>query len=656
MSRTLRRNLTLASLLGFIVALESAAHADTAPESDVFLLNTACIGIKDAFKSVQEPSRLTGAGAFDANLARLSMPDGAERFVVAYDDSGQWRQNSAITPKFALVDLTKDGLRVVKKDAWLGSAVFNKERLFMRPSITVLPGDAQSPGYFLMTGASEDNGTSGNPRTTVLIYDANGEPILNVVGTSRGTPATGTTAAIPGKTYGPRGERGVDMGAIAGRDNNEQQGASDVKYIGKDPQGRHLITMAFQENNRAAYVALYAVEVHARDADAAAAGATITPINNAVMLQGESRHCRPTCALAEGTNPATFACSTVHANEQPAEKGITVGRFDARTGALIGTAIDVVAPSLTTPPTGTDPVAGVEAGVLRTPKGFRFSQSELRCADAGCSAYALQTSHLKKSIRTGGDGHTPTAHTTDVLLLDRDSLAVTSFASIGNFAHTYALPLNYGAGGGQPALGILSAPLSGMKPASLQVLPIEIGGKKIAAPAASDRYNVSYFSNAGDVVARGLRNPRNQGRGFLFASPNVPNPGANGGWMAGISAFTAVAIPTFGTQAEGNFMGLDLCFVPSTHLPAYTKTAPGKVIRWNEAPVGAPPDPAHPNAAAVPTAPSGEAPEIATSKPRDDSDGGGCAVSQVPGRATYGGVALAGLAALMLVARRRRGN
>lgn len=637
MVRSLRRVGITALFLVAIV--EGRAHAEDPPTSDTLFLNTACIGIKDPLKAAYEPSRLTGSGAFDANVARLVMPDGTQRFMVAYDDAGQWRKSSGIAPKFALVDLTKEGLKVVKKDVWLGSALFDKDRLFMRPSIAVLAGDGQSPGYFFLTGASEDNGTSGNPRTTALIYDANGEPILNVVGTS-----------TAGKAYGPRGERGVDMGAIAGRDNDKQQGASDIKFIGKDPQGRQVVAMAFQENNREAYVALYAVQIRGRGVDPTQPGATITAINTAVLLQAESRHCRPTCALAEGSNPSTFACATVHANEQPAEKGITVGRFDSRTGALIGTANDVVVPSTTPGAPGTSPTATIQGGVFTAPKGYRFSQSELRCADSGCTSYVLQTSHLMKSTRTGDDGHTPTGHATDVLLLDGQSLGVTAFSTVGNFAHTFTVPLEYGPGDGAPAIGVLSTSLSGMKPAGLQVLPLDLASKTITAPSNDHRYSVAYFSNSGDVVARGLRNPRNQGRGFLFATPNVPNPGANGGWMAGITAFTAVPIPTFGATAEGNFMGLDLCFVPSKHLATYTKTAPGKVIRWNEAPIGAPPDPANPNGATGDTAADGAS---AAGRRAGGDNSSGCSMSSASNNAAQLGLLLI-LGGTALLARRRR--
>jgi hypothetical protein len=615
--------------------LLTATEVRAEPSNDVFLLNTACIGLKDAFKASYAPSRCTGPGAFDAVTARIAMADGVQRFFVAYDDTGQWRKNSGMVAKYAIVDMSSAGLKIVKQDVWMGSAAFDKDRLFMRPAITVLKGDAQSPeGYFLLTGASEDNGTSGNPRTTVLIYNAKGEPILNVVGTSPG-----------GKTYGPRGERGIDMGAIAGRDNNQQQGASSVHYIGMAGDA-HVIAMAFQENNRAAYVATYKVRIQGTGADPKSPGATITAVSDAVLLQGEARHCRPTCALAEGTNPATFACATVHANEQPAEKGITVGRFDAQTGALLA-ATDVA-----TPRPGNDPApAAITGSVLTVPSGNRFSQSLLSCTDAACSSYVLETSHVQKSPRpNGNNGHTPGTHATDVILLDKETLAAKSFRSVGNFAHTHMLPLNYGPGAGEAAIGVLSAPLSGMKPAALQVLPL--GGEgDIAAPSDSHRYKVSFFSNTGDMAARGLRNPNNQGRGFVSALANVPNPGKDGGWMSGIASFTAVPIPTFGTDGDATFMGLDLCFVPATYLPQYTKVAPGKVIRWNEAPVGPPPDPSNPNAA--PGSEGSGAGATAAGSRASSDDGGGCGIAAHPGGRAFG-AALLGLGLAVLGLRRSR--
>jgi hypothetical protein len=194
-----------AALAASLFVGSDAKAAD--PASDVFLLDTACIGVRDAFKAAYDPSRLTGSGAFDANAARLEMADGSQRFFVAYDDTGTWRTNSAITPRYAVVELTDKGPAVLKKEEWLGSAVFNKERLFMRPSITVIGGDAQSPGYFLLTGASEDNGTSGNPRTTALIYDANGDPILNVVGDQRNDRRSKNYAAFNRSTCCVRGRR-----------------------------------------------------------------------------------------------------------------------------------------------------------------------------------------------------------------------------------------------------------------------------------------------------------------------------------------------------------------------------------------------------------------------------------------------------------------
>jgi MYXO-CTERM domain-containing protein len=257
---------------------------------------------------------------------------------------------------------------------------------------------------------------------------------------------------------------------------------------------------------------------------------------------------------------------------------------------------------------------------------------------------------MKSQRPNGNNGHTPGTHSNDILLLDRDSLAVKTFTSVGNFAHTHIVPVTYGAGDGSAAIGILSATLSGMKPAGLQVLPIDLGGSKIMAADDGNKYAVSYFSNSGDVVARGLRNPQNQGRGFLFATPYVKNPGAHGGWMSGISSFTAVPIPTFGTAGDKNFMGLDLCFVPATHLPEYAKVAPGKVIRHDEARVGAPPDPLNPNALPADQA---NQPGGAGGRARATEEASGCAMSTARSSTSAGAFGLA-LALGLVAARRRR--
>lgn len=559
-----------------VLGFAASAHANEPDRRGVFLLNTGCITVKDPFKGAAAPSEMTGSGVFDPSVASVTMPEGSQRLFFAYNDTGAWRRNSGIVPRYGIVDLTKDGLSVVKKDSWLGSAQWNKDRLFMKPVIAALPGDAHSPGYFFLTGASEDNGTSNNPRTTALLYDANGNAVLNILGTS-----------ASGETYGERGERGVDIGAIAGRANGQQQGASAVYYLGKEGDA-YKIAISFQENNQRAFVALYLLRItNPTSTDPKVPGATLTAIADAQLLQGEARHNRPTCAVVPGANQAEIACASVHANEQPAEKGITVGRFDTKTGLLLD-AKDVIVPS----PTDGLTAPGVQEGKVVVPKGYRFAQSLIECVDASCSAYALETSHVMKSQRrNGNNGHTPGTHATDVLVIARD-LNVSSFATLGNLPHAHLVPVAYGPGDGKPAVGVLSSTLSGMKPAMLQVLPIDMGGQKIAEALPEHRYGVSAFTNVGDLVARGLNNPQNQGRGFLGAWGNVPNPGANGGWFAGITAFTAVPIPTLNSGSD--FMGLDLCFVPSRWFSEY-KTAPGSVVRWDQVPVGAPPDPENPN-------------------------------------------------------------
>jgi MYXO-CTERM domain-containing protein len=296
--------------------------------------------------------------------------------------------------------------------------------------------------------------------------------------------------------------------------------------------------------------------------------------------------------VPEGQNPSIILCASVHANEQPAEKGVTVARVSVVRGNLqvAGTA-DAIAPA----PTAELKTPELKDGTFLVPQGYRFSQSILECADASCSAAALLTSHVMRGKRDGQNGHSPGTHATDILLVDRTSLAVHKAHVVGNWPHAHLTRLNYGAGAGTSALGVLSAPLTGMKPTTLQVMPVDGEGRDLAAPAPEHRYPVAAFTNQGDIVARGLNNPQNQGRGFLSAVTQVQNPGAEGGFMAGITSFTLVPTPTFG-NGQHSFSGLDLCFVPATWGAQYTKTAPGSTIPWDKAPVGPPPDPANPNA------------------------------------------------------------
>jgi hypothetical protein len=81
--------------------------------------------VREPFSNATGPSEMTGSGAFDAFAAAMPLADGSQRIFVAYDDTGQWRRNSGIVPRYAVVDLTKDGLAIHKKDQWLGSALFD---------------------------------------------------------------------------------------------------------------------------------------------------------------------------------------------------------------------------------------------------------------------------------------------------------------------------------------------------------------------------------------------------------------------------------------------------------------------------------------------------------------------------------------------------
>ncbi len=360
--------------------------------------------------------------------------------------------------------------------------------------------------------------------------------------------------------------------------------------------------------------------------------------------------------VAEGATEGFI--TEVEANNQPAEIGFRLTKFNVATGEKIASKIAV-----RSDPAKNKYVAEPSIGIV---------------GDKVAIGYAMSASVNRQ--RNGDNGHAGGAQVAMLGLFDKTTLSLVGEPLVNAAAygrHSSMFATKYGPNG-EPAIAYIGGSSTGTKGAFEQLVPLKADGS-LGVKDAAKLYAVSSFSDVANVQARGKRNPNNQARGFINGLGDVPNPGFNKGdtaFMPEVKAFSFSTITGYTDQAGadiGKRNSVWLSLVPAVW-QAGLQTTPGS-------PTGTPgvgPDgqpsvtgPA-PRTTAPATNPAGEAQSTQDTNVLDGteatspdgnsasggrtalgSDNGGCSVSH--GASSSGsGLILLAVAGVLLAFRRKQ--
>jgi len=418
----------------------------------------------------------TGAGIMDANFTYDQTTDAKAAFgtkvllgtVYTRSSNTPNGNNSYMQGGFAFAELTETGVKpTIVKDL----PNLNGERTFMRPLLGFTKNHA------ILIAASEDNGVNNNP-----------QPVLYVV-----NKATGDLVQIPNSTRGNNINKPTNLIVQAGKDgiqvNNPQNQRGPHSIV---PVGDNSFVVGMQYNNQASEV--FKVTV----AD-----------NGAVKMDwlrrysNTAQHCRPQVAIAPGATEGFM--TSVEANEQPAEIGFRITKFNVATGATVSSKIAV----------RSDPRANL----------YVAEPSIGLVGDKIAIGYSVG-SPIRNRNNNDANGHSGGAKNAKLALFSQSDLtmlgtALDNAAPYARHAHIYTT--QYGPNA-EPAVAYIGGSSTGTKGGFAQLIPLKTDGT-LGLKDPLKLYPVSLYSDVANVQARGKRNPNNQAKGFINGLGGVPNPG-----------------------------------------------------------------------------------------------------------------------------------
>ncbi|MFO0672305.1 MAG: hypothetical protein U0235_22215 [Polyangiaceae bacterium] len=508
---SIRRSTSLSIAAALTVASGLSATRAMAEDKPAVLLRTAT---SIAYLAPNQPDAVaknTGAGVMDARPAFKKIMNAKGDFMVRVGVlstvSSQTANNAGSHMQGGLYigDLTEAGIshRPMKMLPTLDG-----ERAFMRPQIAF----GQSMNFMLLVLATEDNGANNNPQAAAFLADLDGN-LLPIENTNRGTQDKPTNLitearAQDDQTYGPH----------------------SICSLGLDGNGESFL-VGMQRNNANAYV----MKIKVEPGTAPGKGKITVPYFTKVV--DNARHCRPqvTCPMP-GQKDAYV--TTVEANNQPAEVGIRLVKFNVDTGAVVTSAL--VAAS--------DP-DGTKTGK----KSYAVQNSGLIYLANGMGAVGYQLSGNGKTDNNG-DGHAgganlsalATVRLADLQVMDR----TTSVAPYQR--HAFSFATNFGPGAGKPAIAVMGGSSTGTGKGLIQI--VEVDGAGHPSMSKNNLFDVSLYSDVANLPARGKRNPNNQGAGFLNGVGGVDNPGFGkpNGFLPEVKQFFVSALPGFAQDPQKN--------------------------------------------------------------------------------------------------------
>ena len=470
------------------LALFAAGHAraDGVATGDTVVLNTfQTIWIKgDALGPLQNGAprigKNTGAGLMDAQFTFDAKSNPAEVLLgTTFTRSAATKNQNAANDSymqggFALAKLTDKG---VVPGAVVDLPSLEGERTWMRPQI------AFTGKYTVLIAASEDNGVNNNPQPVMYIADKVTGALQTITNNTRGANSNKPTNLI---------QTALKQGITVNNPNN-QRGPHSIAQVGPSS-----FVVGMQYNNQAQE----AFKVTVQD------DGTVK-MDWLKRFSNTAQHCRPQVVVAPGATEGFIAA--VEANNQPAEIGFRVTKFNVATGAVVASKIAV-----RSDPQNNKYVAEPSVGLV---------------GDKLAIGYSLSASVNRQ--RNGDNGHAGGAQVALLNLFSTADLSPVGAPMLNAAAygrHSTMFATTYGPNA-EPAIAYIGGSSTGTKGAFEQLIPLKADGT-LGLKDAAKLYAVSTYSDVANVQARGKRNPNNQARGFINGLGSVPNPGFGKGATA----------------------------------------------------------------------------------------------------------------------------
>ncbi len=630
-----------AALIGAL-ALLAADSANADPAGSTIVLNTYnrvlpqligdALGPTTTVNNVKVPKvgRNTGVGYMDSQLKMDDSPAAKANFgsevtllITATRTDNKVNDNSDnsyMQGAFSVVKLAATGPQVDQMKT-INLPRLEGDRAWQKPNI------AATNKYYLLIAASEDNGASGNPQVVAFVYDKVTLQPVHVLNTNR---RDGGVNGTPSTTLKP-----TNLIELSGDNDGQQYGPHSIQRVSASS-----FVLGVQRNNDNAYVMRVTVD------EAPTTGVNLK-IDYLKRVVDNAQHCRPDVApIAEGSTTAFL--TSVEANSQPADIGVRVLSFDVNTGKVIKSVLVVKS----------------------EPKNNKYAVQP-NIADLG--KYLGLSYQMSEKTRKGDDqGHTGGSNLSMLMMLDKTTLAPvgTSIMAVAPYArHAASVGALWGEVGKEmPSVVSLGGSSTGTGKGFAQIVPVDVPGSKLGTKDPAKLYEVSKYSDIAGTVVRGKRNPNNQGRGFIYALSNIPNPGYGGGntaFMPEVKTFIGSAVQGYTNADTAKLAAREsiwLSLVPSTWVPGQ-QTMPGGATDkpgTNADGTGPLPRVNGPSTSTDPNAtgpgsviPGGPSPEPGGFRPGLDDAEAGCSVSRHGTTGGTGALVLVGLGLLLALRRKQ---
>jgi hypothetical protein len=405
------------------------------------------------------------------------------------------------------------------------------ERNFQKPNIVA------TDKHYIIIGASEDNGANNNPQIVAFAYDKV------------------TLKMVPITNSGREAGKPINLNQISGKQDNEQYGPHSIARVaGPAGLASNAFVMGVQRNNANAYVMRF-------DVAETAAGVSFQ-VKYLTEVVANAQHCRPD-VVTSVKNPGKVYLTTVEGNKQPADKGVRVLAIDSSTGTKIKD--EFVAQSV---------AAGTQVGGKDAEK--YAVQPNIADINEKFLAVTFQYSEKVRNVTkdaNNNDGHSGNSNLSMLQLIDKVTMKPVGapMAAVAPYArHAAVTSLKWGPEDKVlPAIMSLGGSSTGTGKGLAQIIPFDETTGSFGGKDPNKLYELSRYSDVAGLVVRGKRNPNNQGRGFIYAVGDVPNPGFGKGptgFMPEVKTFVASALQGYtdsDSAAKARRQSIWLSLVPA---------------------------------------------------------------------------------------------
>jgi hypothetical protein len=459
-----------------------SAQADGVSAGSVAVLNPYLKVLVDG--NTRGPDRLgqkTGAGTMDAAFTwdqnSYATDPSVVNLATLYTRSNDKpnNNNSYMQGGVALAKLTATG---VVPGPMVDLPNLNGDRPFMRPQIAFVK-NAKGTRMLAIAASEDNNSNNGNPKPVAFLLDGTSGQVIGITNNTRGNGASNLKK--PTDLIRQAQNDGINVNNA-----NNQRGPHSIAPV---PGTTNSFIVGMQYNNQAAE----AFRVTVRDDDS-------VHVDWLVRYSNTAQHCRPQVAINATTKEGFI--TEVEANNQPAEIGFRITKFNIDTGKATASKIAV-----RSQPTKRLYVAEPSIAVVGDKLAIEYSMTNAR------------------GNKTNGHANRG-AQLSTVALFNQSDLTMSGNAlpNAGQFSrHAHLFGTTYGPNG-EPAIAVISASSDGQGGGFQQILPINADGTLgLKDPLKS--YKVAQYADVANVQARGKRNPNDQAKGFINGLGDIPNPG-----------------------------------------------------------------------------------------------------------------------------------